>query len=580
MKIGTRLHVIERFRRAILIAVGLSGIVLVPVALLPWLQLIATTALFHRAAVGFLVALELAYFLSIAASTAGSIIFGLLVVRSRNRGKLQPGPAQGLLLCLSLMTSLAAAEAVTAAVLGMKSSAAVGSRIPGLAVGDPQLPLRFEDKPASEVRLVVLGESSAVGFPCQEWLSIGRVVTWGLERSIPSRRFSLQTIAHEGDTLEDQHRALSRLERRPDAIIVYCGHNEFAKRYPPHRDVGHYLDKPRRVPFWELDSRLGVHSALCTVIRHAIDKRSVGIPPSFRSARPLVDVPVFSEADSSERLADFRHRLEVIASYCEQIGALLVLVVPPGNDADFEPNRSYLPRGTPPEQRDAFSHAFLAVKQRESIDAAGCIESYKELLNQQPGFAEAHFRLARLLRQAGHWEEAYQHFVAARDLDGFPVRCIGPLQQAYRDVAQSHDAVLVDGQELFHVIGEHGLLDDRLFHDAMHPSVRGHIALGQAVLQALYERRAFGWSDHSPPPRLDYAECESHFGLDSNAWKILCDRGAMFYYGTASSRYDPSERLAKLEAFRQGSRRISEGAPPRSIGLPNIGLESRSLPER
>ena len=85
----------------------------------------------------------------------------------------------------------------------------------------------------------------------------------------------------------------------------------------------------------------------------------------------------------------------------------------------------------------------------------------------------------------GAWAEAYQHYVAARDLDGMPMRCLTSFQQAYHDVAARHDCAVVDGQAVFHAIGPHGLVDDTLFHDAMHPSLRGHIALASEILDSV-----------------------------------------------------------------------------------------------
>ena len=127
------------------------------------------------------------------------------------------------------------------------------------------------------------------------------------------------------------------------------------------------------------------------------------------------------------------------------------------------------------------------VRRLEASEPRRSIELYRDLLARQPGFAESHYRLARLLEVPCR-DEAYQHYVAARDLDGMPIRCLTVFQQAYRDVAASHDFALVDGQALFHAIGVHGLLDDFLFNDVMHPALRGHIALARGILEARYMR--------------------------------------------------------------------------------------------
>ena len=184
----------------------------------------------------------------------------------------------------------------------------------------------------------------------------------------------------------------------------------------------------------------------------------------------------------------------------------------------------------------------------ESPDAA--IERYRALLARYPGFAETHFRLARLLEQKEAWDEAYQHFIAARDRDGYPMRCLSEFQQAYRDVAARHDCILIDTQSYFHAIGRHGLLDDELFQDAMHPSLRGQIALAQAVLQALRARRAFGWPKEGPIPVIEPAESVAHFGIDSAAWRIMCLWGIKFNSLAAPLIYDPTRRLQARLAMR------------------------------
>ena len=94
--------------------------------------------------------------------------------------------------------------------------------------------------------------------------------------------------------------------------------------------------------------------------------------------------------------------------------------MPPGNDAGFEPNRSFLPAGTSRAQREAFRSEFLAARQLEEADPTAGIVRYRELLERQPGFAETHYRLVLLLLRAGALDDAYRHFVSARDFDGNP----------------------------------------------------------------------------------------------------------------------------------------------------------------
>jgi hypothetical protein len=536
----------------------------------PWLAVSFTPRLRRKVVIAFLIGLEVSYALALTVSVVGTLVFTGLLCR-RQGGKISRSLAlRGSLLCFSTLLALACLEGAAAVRLASMH------QDPSLTVTMPGLPSRFA-QPArdGEVTLAVLGESSAVGLPYESWFSVGRLVAWQLGRAIPGRQFRVELLARKGDTLEGQLRELATLRRRPDALVVYCGHNEFAAGIPWSRRVAHYLDD-RPSPLWGLDEIAVRVSPLCGLISETADKYRVDIVPAFDARSPLVDAPAYTAAEYASRLEGFRRRLGVIAAFGERIGALTILVVPPANDAGFDPDRSVLPAATPRAEREAFGRDFLVARQAEDNDPAMATELYRALLARQPGFAETHYRLGLLLSHDGTWEEAYHHFVAARDLDGLPMRCLSEFQQAYRDVAAQYNCLLVDGQALFHAIGPHGLLDDHLFQDAMHPSLRGHIALAQAIVDSLHARRAFGWPDGVSPPTIDPAQCADHFGLEQKDWKSISERGYMFYFATAPLRYDPGLRLAKQQAFEVAAGQIAAGVVPEEVGLPNIGVSKEA----
>ena len=202
-----------------------------------------------------------------------------------------------------------------------------------------------------------------------------------------------------------------------------------------------------------------------------------------------------------------RRRLEAIVEFAQRNGALPIVISPPANDFDYEPNRSYLPSRTTRDEREAFARDFLAARQLEESDPAESLRRYRALLDRQPGFAELRHRMARMHERQGDWDQAYLHALASRDLDGFPQRLPTRFQEIYRKVAARHRCLLIDGQSYFHTIGIHGLLDDHLFHDGLHPSLRGQLALAQAILQAVRDCKAIGWPDRAAVPVIDPAAC-------------------------------------------------------------------------
>ena len=75
-----------------------------------------------------------------------------------------------------------------------------------------------------------------------------------------------------------------------------------------------------------------------------------------------------------------------------------------------------------------------------------------------------------------------------------------PAEVAYQAVARRHtqSVVLVDGPAVLRTKSRHGILDADLFHDNVHPTLIGHVALAEAVLGGLKARAAFGWPVSTP----------------------------------------------------------------------------------
>ena len=87
-------------------------------------------------------------------------------------------------------------------------------------------------------------------------------------------------------------------------------------------------------------------------------------------------------------------------SYAERVGALPVLILPAANDAGFEPSRSFLPAATTRSERESFQQEFMAARRLETERPEPPVASaIGTLLARHPGFAETHYRLARLLEQ-------------------------------------------------------------------------------------------------------------------------------------------------------------------------------------
>jgi hypothetical protein len=509
------------------------------------------------------------YPIVVVAAAFGLAISASAIARSRSRVDNQPGwrrhpgAARCFLVCGTSLLGILMAETGAAAWLGWIHRL-------------PSLPTKYAKQvnPPGEFTIVVIGESSALGVPYEGWLSIGAIVGRELERAIPSQQFHVEVLADKGATLEAMQLKLAGLTRRPDALIVYSGHNEFLARYSFSNRVAYYEDDPLLRPRGGWQNAVGRLSSLLRLARENRDKQQVGIIPTktFGAIETVVGRPVCTRADAELLFADFQRRLEAIVADCEAIGCLPVLIIPPGNDA-ADPSQSYARPETRVKARREFFRRLTEIRSVEARNPAGAIAAYREILAEQPTHAQTHHRLARLLESAGEFSDAHRHYLLARDHDGLPMRCSTRLEAAYRAVARRHErnVILLDGPAVLLAESRHGILDNHLFHDNVHPTLRGHVALAKAVLSGFKARAAFGWPTSTRAPVLATDRVAVEFDVDTAAWATVCQRTAAHYGRLASLLFDPAERIAWRDRYVQAAHSIEAGASPESTRLPGLG---------
>ena len=225
----------------------------------------------------------------------------------------------------------------------------------------PALPSRFPDdaapdasSPTRPIDLVVVGASSAIGEPYQPWISVGRIVGWQLERVFPGREVRFEIRAAGGLCLEQAVLRLATLQRRPEALIVFSGHNEFQARYGWSRDVRHYPEEGPDSPLALLQMGRQASSAIAMILA-TLDRHYGSTPTPERVTRELVDHPICLPKEYAFLREDFGRRIDALAQYGRRIGAVPVLIVPGSNDGAFEPSRSVLSGDTPAADREAFA---------------------------------------------------------------------------------------------------------------------------------------------------------------------------------------------------------------------------------
>ncbi len=584
----------------VLCVAGYAAFQLVP----GWFRFLAgreTAVLRRNVAILFVDTLLIAYPLTLLAAVVGAIVLFFLLTRARSRRRRNPDlptsllPARLLLLCCSTLLALAGFEAGAAAwrsrldrspdLRAVAASAEADHHIgPEKDSGLPS-GLHGEEAAAAgagrPLRILVIGESSAQGEPYHPWLSVAQIVAWRLEKVFPGRAIQVDMWAHGGAILRTMHQKLAGLNYRPDALMVYVGHNEFQGRYAWMREVDHYSDDdhvPRDVAGSSGLFSVLRYSRVCLLLGETRERQRLDALPPRMVTRKLVDRPLCTVAEFQAVTDDFERRLESIARYCESIGTVPIYVIPPCNDAGWDPSRSVLAAETPRAERDEFAREVAHARALEPKAPDEARSIYRDLVKRHPEFAETHFRLAGLLEQSGEWDEARDHFVKARESDGMPLRCPEPLREMYRKVAARHSSiVLVDGPRVLETRSRHGIIDGYFFHDAQHPNLRGYAALAEDLMKQLSERRAFSWPEGKPVPVIDAEMCARHFGIDATRWAEIASRDFWFFRIAAYIRFDPQFRNERAREYLQAAAAIRAGRAPRRCRAAGMAFDSAAF---
>ena len=383
---------------------------------------------------------------------------------------------------------------------------------------NPQFPRRFFSGPVGEqfmdrlrmashphlerpqpgtFRVVFVGGSTARGYPHRPHATAAAHLQTALRQAWPR---STVEVYNAGIVAIASFAVARTLEEamalRPDAVVIYTGHNEFYGVYGAAslRQGG---------PSIELKH---LHYALMQTHTAALARRVLnGLRPApdLDGPRPSSLLEVMASAgpiapeDTRRELArqNLQRNLTDMVALCRDGGVDVALCTLVSNDTDFEPDRDARFVDLAAADHDrwddliARAHALLsgadAVGEERASQALAHLEEAAAMFDS---YAFLHFLKGRALDLLGKESPARAAFVRARDLDTTPWRAPTALNETIRRVAAAEDVALADVEDAFARASPPAGVGRSLMYDHLHPSRRGQVILAQAVAGALLER--------------------------------------------------------------------------------------------
>jgi len=346
--------------------------------------------------------------------------------------------------------------------------------------------LFLADKPEDGYRIIVQGASTALGYPYFYGGAFPRMIERRLEATFPDRRIEVVNtamVAVNSYTLLDF--ADEIVEARPDAVLIYAGHNEYygLMGVASSQRVGGSRTAVRgwlRLRRWRIAQL--VQSGIDRVRQRAQPASSVGAERD-RTWSSWSDMVPFGSTLYERGLAQFRANLNDLLERYRRAGVPVFLATIVSNDRDQSPFVS-----TPDTAIDAVAWEEAvrnAIAESEAGDAAAARGRLQALMQRDSMNADAFFDAARRFDRAGAPELARGLYAGARDRDHLRFRAPHDMNVIIREAEHREGVTLVDVEAVFTRASPDGIVGANLLNDHVHPRLEGYSLIADAFTGAL-----------------------------------------------------------------------------------------------
>lgn len=313
----------------------------------------------------------------------------------------------------------------------------------------------LKDKPSNGVRLFVLGGSTAAGFPYGNNLMFSRILNVRLQDAFPDKKIEIVNTAMSATNTYTQLDFLDEiLAQKPDAILIYSGHNEFygALGVASRESLGQspsvaraYL-KLRRLKLFVL-----VQDAIRLI--RGMRKQGAGYDPSATLMERMVGakaIPLDSRL-YRQGTKQFAENLDRIYRKARAAGVPIVISELVSNVRDQQP--------------------FVSV-------ATGSAPA-----------ADRVFRDAQALDREGDHEQAKRLYLKAKDLDALRFRASEEFNEIIHETASRYGGAVVPMKSRFEAASPEGIIGDHLMVDHLHPNVDGCFLMAEAFFDTIRDAK-------------------------------------------------------------------------------------------
>jgi len=351
----------------------------------------------------------------------------------------------------------------------------------------PRKDLFLKQKPQNCYRIFVLGESTIAGFPYGNNLMFSRILHRRLMDTFPDRRIEVVNTAF---TAINSYSLLDFMDeilaQRPDALLIYTGHNEFygALGVGSVESVGYYR--------WITKFYLALQRFKTVVLVRSIVHAIIG----FVKPSPGLDAKSDPAATAMERVVK------------DKVIPLSSPLYHSGKTQFYENLKEILEKAR---------KANVPVLLSELVSNLQDQEPFVSVRHDTLAPAMEVFRHAQALEQAGRFEDARKAYYRAKDLDALRFRATEEFNEIIHDLAKGFGVAVVPLKALFENASPHGLIGYDLIHEHLHPNLDGYFLMADAFYNAMRQEGFISrvWDERNIKPAASYRGHWGYTAIDS-----------------------------------------------------------------
>ena len=346
----------------------------------------------------------------------------------------------------------------------------------------PRKDLFLKVKPKDCYRIFVLGGSTTAGFPYGNNLTFPRILFRRLADTFPNRQIEVVNAAMtaiNSYTILDFMDEI--LEQKPDAILIYAGHNEFYGALGVG-SVESLSNSPGLVRIYLKLQQFKTFMLIRDAIRQIY--KLFGSSSNNTSGDDLMEtemsrivkeqtIPYKSDLYESGK-EQFRSNLNLILEKSKEAGIPVLLSELVSNIHDQVP--------------------FISLDKDSVLSAASLFDK------------------ARKFEKNGEFLQAKKAYYTAKDLDALRFRAPEDFNLIIHNLAKKFSIPVVPMKTYFESVSPNGLIGNNLMNEHLHPNIDGYFLMADAFYNTMRKEKFISskWDERFIKPSIYY---QSHWGF-------------------------------------------------------------------